>query len=137
MLEELIHNLLKDIELDIKPSKLDPLTYLIDLAPDLSVTIKATDPGYYMQIGIDRVPERETETLFITLMEANLLGQGTGGGVLGISPNGNMIVLSKKILHDLTYQEFKEKMEEFVNYVEFWRMEIQAHTEKKKRPENA
>lgn len=137
MLEELIHNLLKDIELDIKPSKLDPLTYRIDLAPDLSVTIKATDPGYYMQIGIDRVPERETETLFLTLMEANLLGQGTGGGVLGISPDGNRIVLSRRILHDLTYREFKEKMEEFVNYVEFWRMEIQSHAEKKKRPENA
>lgn len=137
MLEELIHNLLKDIELDIKPSKLDSLTYRIDLAPDLSVTIKATDPGYYMQIGIDRVPERETETLFLTLMEANLLGQGTGGGVLGISPDENRIVLSRKILHDLTYREFKEKMEEFVNYVEFWRMEIQNHAEKKKRPENA
>lgn len=137
MLEELIHNLLKDIELDVKPSKLDPLTYRIDLTPDLSITIKATDPGYYMQIEIDRVPERETETLFLTLMEANLLGQGTGGGVLGISAGGNRIVLSRRILHDLTYREFKEKMEEFVNYVEFWRMEIQSHAEKKKRPENA
>lgn len=137
MLEELIHNLLIDISLDVKPSKLDPLTYLIDLAPDLSVTIKATDPGYYLQIGLDRVPEYETETLFITLMEANLLAQGTGGGILGISSDGNMFVLSKKILHDLNYQEFKEKMEEFVNYVDFWRMEIQSHVEKKKRPENA
>lgn len=137
MLEELIHNLLKDIELDIKPSKLDPLTYLIDLTPDLSITIKATDPGYYMQTAIHRVPEYGTEMLFITLMEANLLGQGTGGGILGISSDGDIFLLSKKLLQDLNYQEFKEKIEEFINYVEFWRMEIQNYAEKKKRPENA
>ncbi|MGL4348906.1 MAG: type III secretion system chaperone [Chlamydiales bacterium] len=137
MLEELIHNLLKDIELDIEPSKMDPMGYKLDFAPDLSITVKATDPGYYIQTSIDRVPEYEVEILFITLMEANLFGQGTGRGVLGISLDGDLVLFSKKILQDLNYQDFKEKIEEFVNYVEFWRIEIKEHMEKKKRPENA
>lgn len=127
MLEELLHNLLKDIELDINPSKLDPMSYQIDLTLDLSITIKATDPGYFVQVPIYQIPEVEAETLYMNLMEANLFGQGTGGGVLGISSNGNQFVFSKKILQDLNYQEFKEKIEEFINYADFWRVEIQNH----------
>lgn len=124
MLEELIHNLLKEIELSQKPSKIDPNTYQVDLNPDLSITIKRIDPGYYLQAVISEVPDLEAEMLFISLMEANLFGQGTGGGVLGISPDGRTFLFSKKILQDINYQAFREKIEEFVNYVEFWRMEI-------------
>lgn len=134
MLEELIHNLLKDIKLDIKPSKLNPLTYLIDLTPNLSITIKAIDPGYYMQTAIHKVPEYGAEMLFITLMEANVLGQGTGGGVLGMSLDGDRFLFSKKFLQDLNYKEFKEKIEEFINYGEFWRIEIQELCGEKKTP---
>ena len=65
-------------------------------------------------------------------MEANLFGQGTGGGVLGISPERQIFIFSKKILQDLNYQEFKEKIEEFVNYVEFWRLEIATYGGEKK-----
>lgn len=124
MLEELIYNLLKDIELSTKPAKIDPNTYQVDLNSDLSITIKKIDPGYYLQMAICEVPDLQAETLFISLMEANLFGQGTGGGVLGISPDGQNFLFSKKILQDINYQEFREKIEEFVNYVEFWRMEI-------------
>lgn len=137
MLDELIHNLLKDIDLEKEPVKLGPMSYQIDLAVDLSITIKANDPGYYMQIAIDRITDYEAEILFITLMEANLFGQGTGGGILGISVENNLLMYSRKILQDLNYQDFKEKIEEFVNYSEFWRVEIKNHVQKKKRPENA
>lgn len=137
MLDELIHNLLKDIGLEKEPVKLGPMSYQIDLGVDLSITIKANDPGYYMQIAIDRITDYEAEILFITLMEANLFGQGTGGGILGISLENNLLMYSRKILQDLNYQDFKEKIEEFVNYSEFWRVEIKNHVQKKKRPENA
>lgn len=137
MLDELIHNLLKDIGLEKEPVKLGPMSYQIDLGVDLSITIKANDPGYYMQIAIDRITDYEAEILFITLMEANLFGQGTGGGILGISLENNLLMYSRKILQDLNYQDFKEKIEEFLNYSEFWRVETKNHVQKKKRPENA
>lgn len=137
MLDELIRNLLKDIGLEKEPVQLGPMSYQIDLAPDLSITIKANDPGYYLQIAIDQVTEYEAEILFLMLMEANLFGQGTGGGILAISPASNLLLYCRKILQDLNYQDFKEKIEEFVNYSEFWRGEIKNHIEKKKRPENA
>lgn len=132
MLDELIHNLLKEIELDISPSKIDPSTYQVDLTPNLSIIIKKMDPGYYFQTAISEIPDYEAEMLFISLMEANLFGQGTGGGVLGISPEGKTFMFSKKILQDLNYQEFKEKLEEYVNYVEFWRIEIANYGGEKK-----
>lgn len=132
MLKELIHNLLKEIDLSKKSTKIDENTYQIDLSSDLSITIKKIDPGYYLQTPICEVPDLEAEMLFISLMEANLFGQGTGGGVLGISPDGDSFVFSKKILNDINYQQFKEKIEEFVNYVEFWRMEIANYRGQKK-----
>lgn len=132
MLEELIYNLLKEIELIAKPTKIDPNTYQVELSSDLSIIIKRIDPGYYFQTAICEVPELEAEMLFISLMEANLFGHGTGGGVLGISLDGHTFLFSKKILQDITYQVFREKIEEFVNYVEFWRMEIANYGSEKK-----
>lgn len=132
MLDELIHNLLKEIELNKEPSKIDLSTYQIELTPNLSILIKSMDPGYYFQMALCPIPEMEAEMLFISLMEANLFGQGTGGGILGISLDGKTLVFSKKILQDLNYQEFKDKIEEFINYAEFWRSEIARTGEEKK-----
>lgn len=137
MLDDLIYKLLKDIGLEKKPQKMDPLGYQIDFTADLSITLRANDPGYYMQMLLGQAPEQEAEVLFLTLMEANLLGQGTGGGLLGLSLEGNLLVYSKKILQDLNYEAFREKIEEFINYGEFWRMEIKKSSGEKKRSENA
>lgn len=136
MLDELIHNLLKEIELSTEPSKIDSSTYQVELTPSLSISIKKMDPGYYFQTAIGEIPDYEAEVLFISLMDANLFGQGTGGGVLGISSEEKLFVFSKKILQDINYQEFKEKIEEFVNYVEFWRLEIANHGGEKNPSEN-
>jgi len=57
------------------------------------------------------------------LMKANLLGQGTGEQAIGLDHEEKSLTLSCIIPYDINYKEFKEKIEDFVNYLDYWRLE--------------
>jgi len=67
---------------------------------------------------------QKKEEAFIYLMKANLLGQGTGNQVLGLDPEEKTLTLSCIIPYDMDYREFKERIEDFVNYLDYWRLEV-------------
>ena len=57
-------------------------------------------------------------------MKANFLGQGTGGARIGVDPDDKFLTLSHGFPYEMNYQLFKESIEDFVNYVVYWREEI-------------
>lgn len=61
----------------------------------------------------------DEEKLFSYLMNANLLGQGTGRSIMGLHPNNVTIVLSQVIFFEIDYAEFKDRVEEMVNYIDY------------------
>lgn len=61
----------------------------------------------------------DEEKLFSYLMNANFLGQGTGRSVLGLHPNNMTIVLSQVIFFEIDYADFKDRIEEMVNYIDY------------------
>ncbi|MEJ0019479.1 MAG: type III secretion system chaperone [Acetobacteraceae bacterium] len=64
---------------------------------------------------------RPAEGRYKLLLEANYLGQGTGGGTLGLQPGSGAIVLSREVpLALLDVPTFSTALERFINLTEFW-----------------
>lgn len=122
MLREYLEQLCK--ELEIEPPKFNgQQTILLRLGKHL-IAIKDLDPGVTIQGQICPCPKRKKEELFVYLMRANLLGQGTGGARIGIDKDDNFLTLSLGLPYEVNYQIFKENMENFVNYLIHWQREV-------------
>jgi hypothetical protein len=57
-------------------------------------------------------------------MQANYLGQLTGPSRIGLSQDGKYLTLSLSIPYELTYRSFRELLEDFVNFLLYWREEV-------------
>jgi len=127
MLEQHLHHLVQDLELSALSPKDAQERWSLPLTPELSVSMKELDPGVFFFAMIAVCPDVNREHFFNTLMRANFLGQGTGGGVIGLDSEEKFLTLSLAIPYDLNYKAFKEGLEDFINYVGFWREEVQKH----------
>ncbi len=87
--------------------------------------LQEMDQGVYFHATIIACPQIKKEDLFLYLMRANLLGRGTGGTSIGLDPQEKFLTLSRSLAYELNYTEFKEKLEDFVNYLLYWRGEIE------------
>lgn len=80
------------------------------------------------------IPARDKETLYESLLEANLFGRGTGGSAFGIDLEMGEILLSRTIEMDkVDYQDFVNVLEAFVNHVEAWTDKIDKGEYSKER----
>ena len=68
------------------------------------------------------------------LMKANLLGQGTGGATLAMDENENFLTLSLVLPYDMNYKTFKDALEDFANYLDFWKAELIRHQKTAEQP---
>ncbi len=83
------------------------------------------EPGVAFSAKICECPKKKREDLLIWLMRANLLGQGTGGCRIGLDKDEKVLTLSLGIPYEIDYRRFRERFEDFVNYVTYWREEIE------------
>ena len=111
-------------ELSIQMPKLDKQAMYTFRVGEESIAIRDLDPGAALHAHICETPDKKKEDLFIYLMRANLLGQGTGGTRIGLDPNEKFLTLSLGLPYELNYQTFRETIEDFVNYLIYWRDEI-------------
>ena len=122
MLEHLVKDLEKFLGVGVTQ---EGKKWKIDLSASVTITAEELDPGIWLQAVIGPLPGGNREDLFIYLMQANYLGQGTGGSVIGMDADENFLTLSLSIVYDMNYRMFKEKLEEFVNYLSYWREELE------------
>ncbi len=125
----MLESILKDVERllgveVIKGSGSDMGTWFVSISPQESVTIRELKPGAHFHATIGNLPGGNREDLFMYLMQANYLGQGTGGSVIGLDPSENFLTLSLSIVYEMNYRIFKDKLEEFFNYLSYWREEL-------------
>jgi hypothetical protein len=112
-------------ELDVGMPHLDQhKAYSLHFNQGLSVNLHDLAPGTAMQATIAECPEQKREELFMYLMRANFLSQGTGGARIGLAADEKLLTLSLGIPYEMNYQIFKETIEDFVNYTIYWRDEI-------------
>lgn len=93
----------------------------------LSISLKDLDPGIHFYSQLAPTPRQNKEELFMFLMKANFLGQGTGGGTLGLMEDESFLTLSLSLPYDMNYKTFREKLEDFANFVDYWQKEIAKH----------
>jgi hypothetical protein len=60
-------------------------------------------------------------------MEANLFGMGTRGAAIGLNKEENLLTLSLELDYNSSYKDFKEKLEDFVSILDYWRKEALKH----------
>ena len=124
MLEQLLQKLIEDMEMGETPQKNEMGAYPLVLSSDLQVNIKALDPGLFFYAPLAPLQPQKREELLIYLMKANFLGQGTGDAVIGLDSDEKSLTLSLVLPYDINYKAFKEALEDFVNYVDFWKAEL-------------
>lgn len=124
LLRDYLEKLHEELEIDLKPKMNEKKIFSFIFRNDVQVDLKDLDPGVAMQSKICPCPNKKREDLFIFLMRANLLGQGTGGSRIGLDPEEKFLTLSLGLPYELNYQSFKENLEDFINYLIYWREEI-------------
>ncbi|NGX48555.1 MAG: hypothetical protein K940chlam5_00143 [Candidatus Anoxychlamydiales bacterium] len=128
-MHEHIKKIVKVLEIELPKLEKDK-SFIIEITKEIEVKIFDLDPGFYFLTNIANCPNEKKEDLFIYLMRANLLGQGTGRSRIGMDMEEKFLTLSYLIDYEVNYIEFKEKLEDFVNYINFWKKEILLHKEK-------
>ena len=102
--------------------------WLMQISNTNEVWVKDLNPGIYMRgtIGPTIGPGNH-EDFFMYLMKANYLGQGTGGSIISIDPSEKFLTLALCIPYEINYKIFRDKLEDFLNYLEYWREEIKNY----------
>lgn len=126
MLERYLEQLVKELNLEPLAPLDDQKRRHLKLGK-LSIALKDLDPGFYYFSQIAPLPQHKREELFIYLMKANFLGQGTGGATLGLMEDESFLTLSLALPYDMNYKAFRETLEDFANFVEYWQKELAKH----------
>lgn len=122
MLQDFLEKLCKEFATAM-PKLSEQKIYHFQFAKE-TIALKDLEPGISMHAAICEVPKKKKEELFIYLMRANLLGQGTGANRIGLDSNEKFLTLSLGLPYELNYQTFRETIEDFINYLIYWREEV-------------
>ncbi|MBS3904020.1 MAG: type III secretion system chaperone [Simkania sp.] len=133
-LQNLLDDLAKTLELEpTSPSDKEPLTRW-KITPSHELCFGVLDYGFALHCMIGTPPPRNKEDFYLLLMRANFLGQGTGNAVIGMDKEEKYLTLSSMIPYDVDIKRFKEIIEDFVNFVDYWRGELTRHAEQASGP---
>jgi len=122
-----LKNLLEQLCQELELGTLDPIDenhfHHLKIS-SYPISMKDLDPGCYLASNIGPLPEKKKEDFFMLLMKANFLGQGTGGATFGLKEDESFLTLSLSLPYEMNYKAFKDSLEEFVNFVDYWKKEI-------------
>ncbi len=108
-------------ELKLGPTVKEDKTFSVAFSKETVVKFSDLYPGVEMKSVIGACPKGKREDLFIYLMRANLLGQGTGGCRIGLDESENHLTLSLGLPYEMKYDAFKIAIENFINHLVYWR----------------
>lgn len=126
-----MQELSKEWELDKPLPQETPGVYKIPLDEGVSFSITSlidgNKTGLVLTSNLAAIPKGEEERLYTHALLGNLFGQGTKQSLLGLNESGSLLTLSRYIDYDISFQEFREIIEDFINTMDFWREEILMH----------
>lgn len=125
MLQKFLETLCGELAITPVPKLNEKKFYPFRFSEGIDISLRDLDPGVAMSAKIAPCSERRREELFLFLMRANLLGQGTGGSRIGLDADEKTLTLSLGLPYEMNYQAFRETVEDFINYLIYWREEIQ------------
>ncbi|MDJ0651643.1 MAG: type III secretion system chaperone [Simkaniaceae bacterium] len=130
-IEQLIEKLSLELKLETVPQKDEKGLYQLRVGSSPQIFVKELDLGVFFKTHILPIPkEGNKEALFIYLMKANLLGQGTGGATIGMDPSEKFFTLTFTLPSEINYRTFYEGLEDYLNYIDYWKEEVTTFMEK-------
>lgn len=126
MLETLMEKMAKEMELPTTFETTVQGIYSIPVDENTNIKIVENPPGFSFECTVCPCPTQGLEEFFSTMLLADLFGRGTRGAVLGLSDDAKSVLLRLDIDYNIEYKEFRDKLEDFLNAVDFWREEAQA-----------
>ncbi len=121
MLKDRIKHLTEELELEMPKGDKENRTFSMILNPQTTIEMRDLSPGFSLKAPIGPCQANKREELFIYLMRANFLGQGTGGARIGLDADEKLLTLSYGFSYEVNDQVFKESVEDFVNYLNYWK----------------
>jgi hypothetical protein len=125
VLEEHIERLQKDLELK-EPLGTEGEGYSL-LLDETRLTISEASSGFQLDANLGELPHDQQENFFSKMLRGNLFFQATGGSVLGLNDMGTHIMLRYYFPYKASYRDFKERLEDFINTIDFWKKEVENH----------
>ncbi|MBI3236449.1 MAG: type III secretion system chaperone, partial [Chlamydiales bacterium] len=111
MLENLLQTLSHEMELEEKPLRSEKGEYSFKLSAQMQIHFQELDPGCRFFTQLYPLFDIRQEELFIYLMKANFLGQGTGEAVIALDEQEKFLTLSLSLPYDMNYASFKHALE--------------------------
>ena len=126
MLQEFIPKLQKDLELK-EPLGREGETGFALLLDDTTITISEVESGFQLMATLGELPTELPELFYAKMLRGNLFGQATSGAILGLDEMGSKLMLRYYYPQKAAYRDFKEKLEDFINTIDFWKLEAKSH----------
>ena len=126
MIEEFIPRLQKELELEGGAPREQGGNFSLQL-DDTSITISDAGPGFQFFAALGDLPGELPELFYIKLLRGNFLHQATSGATVGLDETASKLVLQYYYPQKSPYRDFKERLEDFINLIDFWKAEIAAH----------
>lgn len=132
MLEQHLLQLMQELKIEIPDLEETEGVFSMPIDYEREVTFTDLQPGVYFFAHLGPCPKEKREQLFSHMLHGNLFGQGTGGGVIGLDEKGEGVSLSLAMPWEMDYKEFRDALEEFINYIDFWTNELSSFTDETK-----
>ena len=130
MIERLLERLVKELGIVWPLVPTEEGAYVLEFEPDLSVSVSPyLDQSIRLFCKLAPLPEINAEEFLHRCMVGNLLGRETGGAALGIDDEEKNLCLSYSLPPEISYKEFRDAFEDFLNYADAWRREVLVFVE--------
>lgn len=127
MLKKLISELSHELAMEDLVTSSEENHYRLPFNNDIEVEAIELEKGILLKGIIGERPQQNVEAFFLTAMEANLFGMGTRGAAIGLKEDEKLLTLSQELDYNSSYKDFKEKLEDFISVLDFWRKEALKH----------
>jgi Tir chaperone protein (CesT) family len=127
MLEKLVTQLNRELSIENFISSSEDRHYLLHFDHNIEVEAVELERHILLKSIIGASPQQNTEAFLLKAMEANLFGIGTRDAIIGLKEEGKLLTLSLELDYNSSLKDFKEKLEDFINVVDFWREEALNH----------
>lgn len=130
MVERLLEQLKRELGIVDPLVQMDDGAYVLDFEPDLHIAVYAHgDECIRLFAKLAPLPKENKEEFFRICMTGNLLGRETGGAALGIDDSEQNLCLAYSLPVQVSYRDFRDAFEDFLNYADAWRQEALVFSE--------
>jgi hypothetical protein len=127
MLGTLVNQLGQELEMQDLILNSQEGVYFLPFDENIEIYASQLPHSYLFKGNIGPCPKTNPAPFLTRILELNLFGKGTRNAIIGLSEDENMLTLSMELDYNSSYKEFKEKLEDFVSVIDFWRNEALRH----------